>query len=122
MLSVFRYCAPQAAHLAPSPVPLAEKSSLIPHAHIHPRRRAGFPTIKAYAGTSRVTTAPAPINAYSPIVIPQTIVLFAPIEAPRFTRVCLYSFLRRTWLRGLITLVNTIDGPQNTSSSRIQPV
>ena len=28
---------------------------------------------------------------------------------------------RDTWLRGLITLVNTMDGPQNTSSSSTTP-
>ena len=32
-----------------------------------------------------------------------------------------YSFLRDTWLRGLRTFVNTIDGPQNTSSSSSTP-
>ena len=36
--------------------------------------------------------------------------------------VCRYSCLRDTWLRGLMTLVNTIDGPQNTSSSSMTPV
>src|SRR6476659_7303920 len=56
------------------------------------------------------------------MVVPHTTVLFAPSEAPRRTSVVLYSSLRATWLRGLITLVNTIDGPQNTSSSRTQPV
>src|SRR6185436_8779953 len=49
-------------------------------------------------------------------------VVFAPMLAPRLTSVVLYSSLRETWLRGLTTLVNTIDGPQNTSSSRITPV
>src|SRR2546423_14585708 len=61
------------------------------------------------------------MNAYSSRVTPQTIVALAPMLVPRFTNVCLYSLLRETWLRGLMTLVNTIDGPQNTSSSRITP-
>jgi hypothetical protein len=37
-----------------------------------------------YGGTSDVTTAPAPIKAYSPSVTPHTIVAFAPIVAPEF--------------------------------------
>src|SRR5690606_4397997 len=53
---------------------------------------------------------------------PQTIVAFAPMVAPCFTSVCKYSPLRLTELRGLITLVNTIDGPRNTSSSHLTPV
>ena len=47
---------------------------------------------------------------------------FAPRLAPRFTSVGWYSSCRDTWLRGLMTLVNTIDGPQNTSSSSTTPV
>ena len=73
------------------------------------------------AGTSRVTTAPAPMNEYSPSVEPQTMVAFAPIDAPRRTSVARYSFFRDTWLRGFMTFVNTIDGPQNTSSSSTTP-
>jgi hypothetical protein len=69
-----------------------------------------------------VTTAPAATNAYRPIVWPQRIVEFAPRLAPRLTSVRRYSSFRDTWLRGLITLVNTIDGPQNTSSSSTTPV
>ena len=84
-------------------------------------RKAGTPTIKPYAGTSEVTTAPAPMNAYSPSVTPQMIVALAPIEPPRFTSVRRYSFLRETWLRGFMTLVNTQEGPQNTSSSSSTP-
>jgi len=68
-----------------------------------------------------VTTAPAPMNAYSPKVMPQTIVAFAPIDPPRFTRVRRYSFLRGTWLRGFMTFVKTQDGPQKTSSSSSTP-
>src|SRR5690349_14388416 len=62
------------------------------------------------------------MKEYSPRVTPHTIVALAPMVAPRRTRVVLYSFFRSTWLRGLITFVNTIDGPQNTSSSRMHPV
>src|SRR4051812_46372003 len=71
---------------------------------------------------SFVTTAPAPTNANAPTVWPQTTVELAPRLAPRLTSVCRYSSLRDTWLRGLITFVNTIEGPQNTSSSSTTPV
>ena len=40
------------------------------------------------AGIFFVTTAPAPTNAYSPIVFPQIMVAFAPIDAPFFIKVC----------------------------------
>ena len=49
------------------------------------------------------------------------LVAFAPIDAPRRTMVARYSCLRDTWLRGFTTLVNTMEGPQNTSSSRTTP-
>src|SRR5207302_5373381 len=77
---------------------------------------------RAYGFTSRLTTAPAATKAYSPIVVPHTIVQLAPMLAPRFTRVRRYSFLRTIWLRGLMTLVNTMEGPQKTSSSNSTPV
>ena len=92
-----------------------------PHWHIQPILVAGTPAISAYGGTSRVITAPAPIKQYSPSVDPQTIVALAPIDAPRRTSVRRYSFRRDTWLRGFITFVNTIDGPQNTSRSSSTP-
>ena len=84
-----------------------------------PMRRAGTPTTSAWAGTSRLTTAPAPTKAYSPIVVPQTMVQLAPSVAPRCTRVRRYSCLRDTAERGLSTLVKTMLGPQNTSSSSV---
>src|SRR5262249_23537677 len=113
-----RYRMPHAEHDTVTGPPFSGASSRTPHEHIHPARRAGTPNISAYGCTSPVTTAPAPMNAYSPIVWPQTIVAFAPIVAPRRTSVCLNSCFRDTWLRGLMTFVNTIEGPQNTSSSR----
>jgi hypothetical protein len=64
-----------------------------------------------------VTTEPALINAYYSISFPQTIVAFAPIEAPFFTVVLAYSAFRFMALLGFITFVKTIDGPKNTSSS-----
>ena len=48
---------------------------------------AGTPRTTRYAPTSFVTTEPAPTIAYSLMVVPQTIVAFAPIEAPRLTSV-----------------------------------
>src|SRR5271170_1611922 len=48
---------------------------------------AGFPTTTAPAGTSFVTTAPAPTSAPSPIVTLQRMTAPDPIEAPRFTTV-----------------------------------
>lgn len=43
---------------------------------------AGFPYHTSYGGISFVTTLPAPMREYSPIVIPGKIVAFAPIDAP----------------------------------------
>ena len=51
-----------------------------------------------------------------------TIVEFAPMVAPRLTRVSRNSSFRSTSARGLMTLVNTHDGPQNTSASRVTPL
>src|SRR5579863_8618470 len=48
---------------------------------------AGFPTTIVLAGTSRVTTLPAPTIAFSPIVKFARMVAPDPIEAPRFTSV-----------------------------------
>ena len=66
-----------------------------------------------------MTTAPAPTKAWAPIVVPQTIVQLAPSVAPRSTSVRRYSALRGTAERGLKTLVKTMLGPQNTSSSSV---
>jgi hypothetical protein len=68
-----------------------------------------------------VITAPAATKQYSPSVTPQTIVALAPIDAPRRTYVGRYSALRDTALLGFITFVNTMDGPQNTSSPSSTP-
>ena len=97
-------------------------TSVTPHRQTHPRIRAGTPTTNANAGTSWVTTAPAPTKAHRPTELPHTIVLFAPSVAPRPTTVGANSLFREISLRGFTTLVNTTDGPQNTSSSRTTPV
>ena len=62
------------------------------------------------------------MNAYSPTVCPQTIVALAPIVAPRLTKVGRNSSFRSTSARGLLTLVKTQDGPQNTPSSSVTPL
>ena len=49
--------------------------------------RAGTPATTQCGGTSFVTTAPAPMVAPSPIVIPHKMVAFDPIDARRQTRV-----------------------------------
>src|SRR5215470_10975060 len=88
-----------------------ESEIRVPHEHIHPAWDAGTPITSAKLGTSRVTTAPAATKQYSPNVAPQTTVALAPIDAPRLTSVRRYSCLRVTWLRGLMTLVKTMEGP-----------
>src|SRR5262245_1992842 len=55
------------------------------------------------------------------MVTPHTMVLLAPSVAPHLTSVGRSSSRRLISLRGLYTFVNTIDGPQNTSSSRVTP-
>ena len=69
-----------------------------------------------------VTTDPAPIKANFPISWPQTIVAFAPIDAPCPTLVWAYWSFLIIAERGLVTLVNTQEGPKKTSSSQITPV
>src|SRR5690606_17466148 len=64
------------------PPPASGRSSCSPNSLIQPICRAGTPTIRAKAGTSRLITAPAPIKAYSPMVTPHTMVQFAPRVAP----------------------------------------
>ncbi len=48
---------------------------------------AGTPATTVFGGTSFVTTEPAPISAFSPIVIPQSMVALEPMDAPFFTMV-----------------------------------
>src|SRR5690606_276545 len=97
------YAVPQAEQTACP----ASRRSRSPQRQIHPTRRAGTPTTSANAGTSAVTTAPAPTKQYSPRECPHTMVALAPIDAPRPTGVGRYSCLRETWLRGFETLVKT---------------
>src|SRR5258706_13053865 len=55
------------------------------------------------------------------MVVPHTTVEFAPMLAPRRTRVCTSASLRGNSQRGVRTLVNTADGPTKTWSSRVTP-
>src|SRR5262249_24242179 len=57
-----------------------------PQMHTQPRRRAGFPTTRAWAGTSLVTTAPMPTMAYAPMQSPGPMRAPAPSVAPSSTR------------------------------------
>ena len=50
-------------------------------------RRAGLPTAVTAAGTSRVTTLPAPISALSPILTPGRIIAPPPIHTLRPMRI-----------------------------------
>ena len=54
-------------------------------ASTYPAILAGLPTTIAFGGTERVTTAPAPIMAFRPIVKPGRMVAFAPMEAEAST-------------------------------------
>ena len=59
---------------------------------------------------------------YAGQIIPGNIVVFAPIDAPSFTNVFIYTpFLEYSAL-GVLSLQNTIDGPRNTLSSQVIPL
>ena len=72
---------------AQSLLPLLSKFNFSPFLFTHPTNLPGFPMINAKSGMFFVTTAPAPIRAYLPIVTPHIIVAFAPIEHDFFKRV-----------------------------------
>src|SRR5260370_10939365 len=90
--------------------------------------RAGFPATTAYAGTLFVTTLPAPIIAFSPIVTPARIVTPDPIEAPFLTNVVAALQSASVWrppslvvARGYKSLMNVTPCPMNTPSSIVTP-
>lgn len=112
------YTSPLSPHTAN---PSSPNLNFIPLLDTQPLTLPGTPVTNAYAGTSLVTTLPAPTNAYSPILTPHTTVTFPPNDAPRPTTVSLYSDLRLMNARGFTTLVNTADGPTNTPSSSRTP-
>src|SRR6266436_7811000 len=91
--------------------------------HIQPICRAGLPTTSAKSGTARITTAPAPMKAYRPMVTPQTIVALAPMVALFRIRVSTREsadFL--IYARGFGSLVSTQLGPRETLSSTVTHV
>src|SRR5678816_2842700 len=105
------------------------------HIHLKPqvwfrcrKTRAGLPATTAPAGTSFVTTLPAPTVAASPMVTPQRIVAPEPIEAPRLTVVGTH-FQSASVCRAPVTLVargkrslmNVTLWPTKTSSSKVTP-
>src|SRR5260221_661444 len=92
------------------------------------RERAGTPATTVSSGTSRVTTAPAPIMARAPIVMPQSTTAPLPIEAPRLTSVgltvqsaSLCSAPVAPVARGWRSLMNMTPWPTKTSSSIVTP-
>src|SRR5579859_7323726 len=95
---------------------------------VSPTIRAGTPATIAKSGTSRVTTAPAPTSAYSPIVTPGTIVALEPIDARRLTRVGM-TFQSSSVIGepsklvafGKGSFVNITPWPIKTSSSMTTP-
>jgi hypothetical protein len=68
-----------------------------------------------------VTTAPAATSACAPTVTPHRTVAFAPMVAPRSTTVAANARLRSMAARGVRTLVNTAEGPTNTSAASVTP-
>lgn len=90
--------------------------------------RAGTPATTAFAGTSFVTTLPAPTTAFSPMVTPHKIVEPVPMLAPFFTTVgmtlqsasvcsCPFSLVAR----GYLSLINETLWPIKTWSSIVTP-
>ena len=61
------------------------------------------------------------MSALLPTVCPQTTVELAPNEAPSLIRVLAYTPCTGKCARGVTTLVNTQEGPQNTLSSSSTP-
>src|SRR3989442_3088181 len=119
---------PQRAQRSSRPAtgPLSERSR--PQTQIQAIRRAGLPRTSACAGTSRVTTAPAPIIAYRPISRSGSTMAPAPIDAPRRTVVCPSTQSAAVWsepsgfvARGRRSFVKTTCGPTNTPSSTVSP-
>ena len=91
--------------------------SLAIDSEVYEDHLAGFPITNAPAGTSFVTTEPAPILAFAPIEIPGRIVAFAPIETPFPTMVGSHSLLG-----GYLSFVKQTCGPMKTSLPILTPV
>ncbi len=90
--------------------------------------RAGLPATITLAGTSRVTTAPAPTSAPAPMRTPARMTAPEPIAAPRSIVVdCICQSARdfnspvAVVARGKRSLMNITPCPTNTSSSMTMP-
>ena len=78
-----------------------------------PITRAGFPATSIPAGTSVVTTLPAPISAFSPMVMSGSSVTLTPMRAPRrMVGPCMHLVQI-----GCGSLATVTPGARNTSSS-----
>src|SRR5262249_42127207 len=93
-----------------------------------PTTRAGTPATTAWAGTSRVTTAPAPTTAPSPTVSPPRMVALLPIEARDRTSVRTTDQSASVWSApssvtalGYVSLMNITPWPTKTPSSIVTP-
>src|SRR5208282_1153617 len=89
---------------------------------------AGLPATIVFAGTSRVTTLPAPTIAFSPMITFERIVAPEPIDAPRLTSVVSTFQSLSVWssppgavARGYESLTKVTPWPTNTLSSMVTP-
>src|SRR3989304_4883580 len=89
---------------------------------------AGFPATIALGWTSFVTTLPAPIIAFSPIVTLLSMVAPDPTDAPFFTTIgsTFQSFSvcnspEDVVARGYVSLINVTPCPMKTLSSIVTP-
>ncbi len=89
---------------------------------------AGTPATTVLAGTSLVTTLPAPTIAFSPIVTPHKMTLPVPMDAPRLTSVgttaqsaSVCSLPSPEVDLGYLSLMNETLWPTKTSSSIVTP-
>ena len=74
---------PHSATLVSAARPLTRAAPAVRRRELSRSIRAGFPTTTVRAGTSFVTTAPAPTNASSPISTPGHRIAPPPMRAPR---------------------------------------
>jgi hypothetical protein len=93
-----------------------------------PRCRAGTPATVAPAGTSRLTTAPAPTIAPAPTLTPPSRIAPEPIVAPSptVTASCSQSPVPASWpassvARGRLSLQNITPWPTKTPSPIVTP-
>ncbi|MOA24210.1 hypothetical protein D3C78_1448830 [compost metagenome] len=95
-------------------------SNFSPQLQIYPLNLAGLPNQSVLLGISQVTTEPAPIIAYLPMVFPATIVAFAPID-DHSSKAVFKNTSGYCFDLGLKSLVNVTLGPINTLSLTLTP-